>query len=60
MPTTENHASVEVSNQSGRWHVTVDRNGEVTEQDFASQEEAEDFASAQRTAIGITPQPDLA
>lgn len=60
MQTTEEHTSVEVSNTDDGWHVKVDKNGEVTEQDFDSQEEAEEFASAQRTATGIVPQPDLA
>ena len=60
MPTTEEHVSVEVSNTDDGWHVKVDKNGEVTEQDFDTQEEAEEFASAQRTVTEIVPQPDLA
>ncbi len=56
----EKHASVTVQSNGDTWNVLVDDNGTVTEQDFGTADEAEEFAHSQRLLLGITPQADIA
>ena len=56
----EKHASVTVESDGDTWTVRVDDDGSVTEQEFGTEDEAEEFAHSQRMLLGLVPQQDLA
>jgi hypothetical protein len=55
-----NEAGVTVRGDAEGWTVQMTENGAVTEQEFPTEELAEDFASSQRLRLGLVPQADLA
>jgi predicted regulator of Ras-like GTPase activity (Roadblock/LC7/MglB family) len=52
-------ARVSVRSIDGAWVVRVAGDGEVIEQSFADEDEAEEFAHAHRTRLGLVVPPDV-
>lgn len=52
-------AAVTVDQADEAWTVSVSENGRVERRDFSSEDEAKDFAHAQRLRLGLVPQPDM-